>query len=560
MLWGGGRYPASVLETVPAFGGEDLWPFPDLALLAVADAPDHPCAWLSDRPVSLHTDLLAYGYPALYGEGRPGRTSISGRHRGTSDLLGGTFVRFTDDEVAAGMSGGPVLDLRTGAVCGLVKSTRKAGTALGGLVIPLNGMRAFPAELWRDVWRAHDRAHADGAWARARQELAEPTAGKPIGPALSPSDEVALLELLASIPVPGDLGEVFRRALYRPAIRPDDLVPLDVRDLMYELAERTLRPGELFGPVRLAADLGSTASGAMGERLRVWAAVVAAKLGQGSELDEWRARTPLASDDEPVIVVQLEPDALRPDRYRLTIWVHEGDVTSKLYLDDHAVYSAADARAEVSRHLTEQLRRLHGRGTVEFVLPTELFDEDFEELGTRRRSRLGRTNPVVIRDLERLQDPASWHEWELRWKQLKAGTASTEWLDCTDRSHPDQLDGRIRGHERIGVMALTRRLQGSTQEALEVALGAGVPAAVWRRDGCSEHTTAQPGNACVGGRFRDDFERRRSEHPHEPLPRLVKKLRNDAAAAPDSDECRNVVLLWDSPERLPEPFVPLTEP
>jgi hypothetical protein len=365
--------------------------------------------------------------------------------------------------------------------------------------------------------------------------------------------------------MPGNLAEMRRQALYRPSGRSDDAVPMDIRDLMYELAEQHPSKGELFGPVRLAANLAKSSPGTSGLRLREWAVRVATRMGQWTELDEWGLRPPLTGESEPTIVVQLNPDALKPHLYEMTMWVHEDDRTTKLHVDDRKIYSIEEARTTVQRHLAEQLKRLHGRGTIEFVLPAELFEEDFEDLVTGKRSRLGRTNPVVIRDLERLQDQETWYDWRQRWKRLQSGASSTEWLDCAYRSDADQLDGRIRARDEIGVVALTRGLSDDTTEALDVALYAGVPAAVWRRGACATDREACTGHGaagepCAGRRFRDHLELRRSGPTPEPLPQLVRRLRSAAVAEPEQNEFRGIVLLWDNPERLPEPFVPLTEP
>ncbi|MDT0529183.1 trypsin-like peptidase domain-containing protein [Micromonospora sp. DSM 115977] len=557
--WAGRRYDATIVEAVPRYQGDgDLWPFPDIAVLRVSGADTHPCAWLSDRPVSLNARLVAIGYPQMYPVSA-GLTSITGKCQGSSDIMGGTFIRFVGDEVAEGMSGGPVLDLTTGAVCGLIKSTRQPGTSLGGLVVPLAGLRRLPERLWCEIWRAHDGVHADGEWARTRQQLADAGTAKLLGPTLSPSDEVTILGVLSRLPVREDPATVLRKVLDRDHLRVDVPVPLDVRDVLYELANQTPRPGELFGPVRLAISLSAAVSGEDRDRLRDWAVRVAEKLGQSAELEAWHARPTPAADAEPTIVVQLESDALKAALYRVTMWVHRGDRIDKPEVDAVA-RPLAEAKELVRLLLTEQLRRLQGQGTVEFVLPAELFDEGFDELITGRRGTLGNKNPVVIRDLERLRDPSSWHDWRLRWWRLRDGTAATEWLDCAGDSEPEQLEGRFHGHDDIGLLGLTRGLDEEMREALDVALNAGIPAAVWRRRSCVAHPPAPPEEPCIGHRFRAGFERKRSEHHHQTLPYLVKRLRNAAAENPAGADFRDIVLLWDDPERLPEPFVPLAEP
>jgi HEAT repeat protein len=117
------------LETVPEWylraepGGLDL------ALLRAVDGPEIPHVLLSGL-LALRDPMWAYGHPA--GQFRAGQ-SAGFRYQGPSRLrpAGGQWEphRLTGTPVAGGYSGSPVLNLRTGAVCGMLCTSDGAGSA-----------------------------------------------------------------------------------------------------------------------------------------------------------------------------------------------------------------------------------------------------------------------------------------------------------------------------------------------------------------------------------------------------------------------------------------------
>ncbi|MFD6069668.1 trypsin-like peptidase domain-containing protein, partial [Amycolatopsis lurida] len=90
----------------------------DLALLrAPASSPDPP-AYLSEATAP-GDDLWVFGYPD--GNYRAG-DSVSIRYDGTSEHVAGpVLLKGTQGRIRPGMSGGPVLNWRTGAICGVVR-------------------------------------------------------------------------------------------------------------------------------------------------------------------------------------------------------------------------------------------------------------------------------------------------------------------------------------------------------------------------------------------------------------------------------------------------------
>jgi formylglycine-generating enzyme required for sulfatase activity len=151
--------------------------YPDLAILRIAlDA--HPCVYLQDgyRPGD---KLFVYGYP----EDEPGGDTVSPECEGWTRIEGlppeERFLKFKDGQVIPGLSGGAVLNERTGGVCGIVKQTRDRYTSLGGRAVPTSTILArfrFLAgqqlryHLGNRAWLAHPAARIasllfeDGAW------------------------------------------------------------------------------------------------------------------------------------------------------------------------------------------------------------------------------------------------------------------------------------------------------------------------------------------------------------------------------------------------------------
>ncbi|MBD2325387.1 HEAT repeat domain-containing protein [Alkalinema sp. FACHB-956] len=109
---------------------ERSWPDPyDLALLRVAFSVDcnPPCVYL-DGDVQSRDPLYLFGYPDEGDrQGEPRTFNCDG-------ITGGEIpaILFNLGQVRPGMSGAPLLNQRTGKVCGMVKFTRDRSSDLGG--------------------------------------------------------------------------------------------------------------------------------------------------------------------------------------------------------------------------------------------------------------------------------------------------------------------------------------------------------------------------------------------------------------------------------------------
>ncbi|GGN76695.1 hypothetical protein GCM10010112_49110 [Actinoplanes lobatus] len=556
MTWDGQSLSGTVTEHTPNTSFDDVWTFPDLAIVTVTDPPAHPCAWLSDDEPSEGADVVALGHSdELDGVLRP--SVKDGQVRGYHQVETGRLWLFKANEVRSGMSGGPVLDLATGAICAIVKSTMREDADRGGYLIPLRGLRDLDRLSRLRLVAATDRFHRqDLRWAAVRSRLTATTPHT-----LSPRETAKLFGLLAEFPA-GDEPEL--RRLYADCAstgRPPEHPPGTLRDVALALLDSG-GPGATDGVVpllKLSHRLAGTGAAPHEAGLREWADDFATRHGRAAELIAIREAAP-AHPAAGIVTVEIAPGLNDPDRYRLRITVTGGAGDRRVtYADDDPAHTLDEMRALVPVKLGVALSGVPDDSVIEFAVPYELFDEPFEDLPTDSFTDLGCTYRVVLRDLDRQIDPAVRDRWNLRWKHLDSGAGRTRWAGCVEDLTQKQFAAELRLAPEIAAVLLTRRpsahptLAGMT----EVALRLGVPVLAWTRDPCAGHERGD----CSGHRFREAFSGPAATALADvSLPALVQRLRLTSElrdAGPDADACRGVVLLWDRP---PTPAAPLMSP
>jgi hypothetical protein len=128
----------------------------DLAVLRVRAGQDHLCV-LMDPDLRPNDQIHTAGYPTSKAYGLVPTTLVAeGKIQGPSpwQQLKGGMVRH-------GMSGSPVLNNRTGAVCGVLKRTRGDQTDLGGYAVPVTLLGELEPQLVAENERYHARS---GRW------------------------------------------------------------------------------------------------------------------------------------------------------------------------------------------------------------------------------------------------------------------------------------------------------------------------------------------------------------------------------------------------------------
>jgi hypothetical protein len=146
------------------------YPAPDVALIRIDDGPGHECALLGRKLPHLGVRAVAHGYTRTFDH-------LSVTAETETFLLAGTLetpdpgcrlLKLGQGEAALGMSGAPVLELRTGKVIGMLRTSRQLGSDLGGWVVPADLIRA----LWpQEVGLGNDRFHEDSRWRREASQL-----------------------------------------------------------------------------------------------------------------------------------------------------------------------------------------------------------------------------------------------------------------------------------------------------------------------------------------------------------------------------------------------------
>ena len=118
VYWGDQTYSATI-KTIQVDA--------DLALLQIS-LTKHPCVYLQIGVTPFDT-LYSYGYTDDHPDGDPATFTLEGRNQEGQ-------LKFKFGQVRPGLSGAPVLNARTGYVCGIVQLTRDRNDDLGGRAIP----------------------------------------------------------------------------------------------------------------------------------------------------------------------------------------------------------------------------------------------------------------------------------------------------------------------------------------------------------------------------------------------------------------------------------------
>ncbi len=495
-----------------------------------------------------------------------------------------------------------MLNLSTGEVCGLVSV---AGPDPDSYAVPVSYLReALPPGLARDIFRAHDEYHGrTPTWPAAQEPLWRELSARaqdyqamlalappvlPAPPVLAPPDEAELLRLVALVPSGGLADHPVR--LHRLAAGPG-LQPLPgelghVRDLVYLLGDYPHRRGEPH-PLILLAELLAldqrAARPSLAAGLRRWAWRIAGAQGTSGGLGQWRRQQAVAvpgaassgvpgTNDVMSVIAKVENDALTRDRYLLTMWLYESSVSVTVFARDETAYPLAEAMRRLRLRVPEAMGRLDGDAMIELVLPLDLMDEQVDRWRVpgrpyprasrrdqlvRSHALLGYSHPVVVRDLDRFSDQESRNLARLRWDVLSSQIKGVclEWVDCEGIRDLDELSELLSAPEHAALAIPGPAGRSPGLPFLETAVQAGVPLAIWRRTPCLDHDPPD-GRPCSGERFRADIERGIAATKLDALPHRVRQLRIPPRTPTDSDGyiARDIVLLWDNPDRGPRPW------
>lgn len=559
--WLGGQAEGSVVALPPTHSGDGLWNPPDLAVITLDDpVPDHPWMRLSEESPCLEQRLYAVGYSTIY-EQTPQLGVSAVEYEGPQRFGDGhTVLQLKNGELAPGKSGGPLLDLERGEVCGIVTTTRRENLDMGGLALAVPTVcAAFP-----DLWEANKApSHLDTELWQLRAALLHEFAP---GAVLSLREEKLLIRAArASGLSPAGL---YWRSVHRDYGEPSGRLDT-VADALREVADA---PAMQDGPHPLLQFIRQVTEAAPphdADGLTGLIDLVAQRFGVPVPPRTAALSAP-SKDRVAAISVHLESHAPGSERYRLRVWKYPNASNSKesaypVLCDDRPL-TLAEAQEQLRVVVPSAIRDLaetSGRLFIEFALPTaklSTVDVDTWYL-SQAWAPLSRQYPVVLRAVDR--ELESYGSWTTRWQRLLTGPHTDtmiEWVDCHSDMRSDQFFAWLQKQRELCVLALSFSPEATArQHVLEMALHAGIPAAVWTRGGCSTlcrlktapkqgrgHTAASEDSseACAGLAFRNAFLAELARCSIRELPELIMKLRVEAVAEPG--HCgEKVVLLWD---------------
>ncbi|MFB9448877.1 HEAT repeat domain-containing protein [Dactylosporangium vinaceum] len=174
----GGRTCTGVIREL--LRGAPKSEYPDLICIDVGDPiPDVSWAFLGPGATA-GDEVYAYGFPKAYADG----DSFYGRIEGIAGVgTGRELLKFQQTRVSEGVSGSPLLNIRTGAICGMIQSAfnrGEGGRALGSDkifellpdVAAWQAARAGQNQRW--LRELSDEQLGSGAWSRAIVQAVRP--------------------------------------------------------------------------------------------------------------------------------------------------------------------------------------------------------------------------------------------------------------------------------------------------------------------------------------------------------------------------------------------------
>lgn len=505
----------------------------DVAVLTL----DRPVGVAPVRLAPFHTidtgrDLCAYGFPQRTGgweqvmlKALPGWPGDGRRQVQTLTDSGHKLV--------SGFSGGPVYDVRTRQVVGMVAEADphlRSGRivpvselcrAVPGLAERIHLGEAFPAPAYTGLVTLLERA--DAGPGRLPSLLDGLTACSPEPP---PASALAQIEYLATEdPRPVEAIQIAVVAALKrvDAARPDLAADVDEWIRRYFLTDGTARARETIA----------------------------------TEPDD-----DVADGDPPWVLVMIDLSASPRGGYLVQGWCVFGPTDCRSIGAGQAEVTEAGLPEHVVDLVEDGLSRIPAvrgkrRPVVEFVLKRRLIlDAEVDRWGehTDASAPLGWDYPVVVRDLNSFRRPRFplREQWLHLRPPLATGDPLLDWLGCVHSADQDHVNSRIRGDDRPRGLALHSR---PSLNVLNVAIGGGVPVMVWPRLPCpADSHDADP---CTGRPFQQALDTEIAEIDGTVLSGLreaVMKLRlkaRDKTAGDDPVYGRDVVIMWDDPERRP---------
>ncbi|MET9763588.1 SAV_2336 N-terminal domain-related protein [Streptomyces sp. NPDC006372] len=559
VTWDGRRFDA---ERADALNN----PGDGLAVLKVPDATDAECLWISDLPPHTHDEVVMLN-SALGGveEGHFIRAVMTDRHRERPNewLLG-----LSGQVLSAGSSGSPVVDLREGAVVGVVSGVvRRPDGDTDGVALEISALHDVrPGGIADEIIRAHDGYHL--AWHHDPSREASSwidvhtRSMRGAGQERLPLLRAELYALLA------ELGPLFRpedKAALAGTHRLEPFTPRMLREGAGAAVLNAEREAGLLPLLEYAAHVWRLGHERRSrepavDRLRDWIHTTA-----GTDLDAVTRRRTAALLREP----RPEPDI---PQVRVVVEVYPAPWQTGSYqwrvarrLDNGDFMPLAEDTSSVPRgRLWETIRpyvlsavRVGGVPTVQFSLPPGLLDEPVDRWPVGpgpRDGLLGDHSHVVVRVPEGRGNSLPLRDWRTRWAGVTGrrlfpvplvpllSGPSADW--GTLRTMLEQAPS-------TAVPVYCRHPESAPGlRAMGAALAAGYPVVLWSRGAdhsdCGEFYERASDLVREAGTLRHLFDRVRD---------LRLRTADPDAVGSDTVWARNLALVYDPPDVHPLPHV-----
>lgn len=367
---------------------------------------------------------------------------------------------------------------------------------------------------------------------------------------LPESESVWLRSMLSSV-VPVRLAALVRRAAGQAGPTPE---VRDAWEAFCVLSDLNTPPSGLPPSLTFIELVAARCARELGDRLRDWNTVQARRLQAEARLHELRVeREQTAPEGARLhLMIVVQPDGIDPDRHLVSHWRQEdpaewppargGLVTVAVeQLEHHVDALVVDAERAWSEY--------RGEVALEFVLPRSLLNLPVhlwcKEHETGDPRPLVLDYPIVVRSLERMRS-RQWHRaWRIRWEAMMADPSAERVYFCgsEDIGEHHRLDA-ILSDEKWVVMMLDcppppRPRPGA--DALAAGLRSGLPALLWHPDASLDLLREVVTWLVESGGIDD-------------LPARVQASRRAAfrevTIPVDLTVARNLVILWDDPDRL----------
>ncbi|WP_285476339.1 effector-associated domain 2-containing protein [Amycolatopsis sp. NBRC 101858] len=368
---------------------------------------------------------------------------------------------------------------------------------------------------------------------------------------LLPESESSWLHSVLAGVVPVRLAALIRRAAGNAGPTPE---VRDAWEAFCVLTDFNTPPSGLPPSLTFIELVAAQCPPELGDRLREWNTAQARRLQADARLHELRVEREQAVPEEARLhlMIVVQPDGIDPSRSLVSHWRQEDPSEWPPARGSLVTVAVEQLEHHVDTLVVEAERawsEYRGEVALEFVLPRSLLHLPVhlwcKEHETGDPRPLVLDYPIVVRSLERMRS-RQWHRaWRVRWETMMADPSAERVYFCAteDTGERHRLDA-ILSDEKWVVMLLDcapplRPRPGA--DALAAGLRSGLPALLWHPD-ASLDLLREVVKWLVESGGLDD------------LPLRVQASRRAAfremTIPVDLTVARNLVILWDDPDRL----------